>query len=146
MSADCVTPGAVTMLPDGRIHTLIVGAGPSGLAAAHRMTQAGIVPLIVERSGTAGGLMRSIAHGDFRIDMGRKELYTRIPEVDRLWRRLLGADYRQYPRRVGSLYRGRILEMSNRHRGFRRGLPWPWLICGGIDLLLCWLGAAMSSP
>jgi protoporphyrinogen oxidase len=128
------------------IHTLIIGAGPSGIAAAHKLTQAGVAPLILERGETAGGLMRSLTRGDFIMDVGRKELYTRIPEVDALWRRVLGEDYREYPHRVGSLYRGRILEMSHRYRGFRRGLPWPWLISGGIDLMLCWACSAMSQP
>lgn len=145
-SASRAASGTVTRLGDDQIHTLIVGAGPSGLATAHKLAQAGIVPLIVEQSATAGGLMRSIVRGDFRMDIGRKELYTRIPEVDRLWRAILGADYRRYPHRVGSLYRGRILEMSDRYRGARRGLPWPWLICGSIDLLLCWVGTGLSRP
>ena len=128
------------------IHTLIIGAGPSGIAAAHKLTEAGVSPLIVEKSDTAGGLMRSLTRGEFTMDMGRKELYTRIAEVDQLWRRILGEDYRKYPHRVGSLYRGRILEMSDRYRGFRRGLPWPWLISGGVDLLLSWVCSGMSRP
>ncbi|MGH6921968.1 MAG: NAD(P)-binding protein, partial [Geminicoccaceae bacterium] len=128
------------------IHTLIVGAGPSGLATAHKLTQAGIVPLIVERSATAGGLMRSIARGDFTLDIGRKELYTRIPEVDRFWREILRDDYREYPHRVGSLYRGHILELSGKYRGPLRGLPLPWLIWGGLDLVRCWLGTTLSKP
>jgi protoporphyrinogen oxidase len=128
------------------IHTLIIGAGPSGIAAAHKLTGAGVSPLIVEKCETAGGLMRSLTRGDFTMDIGRKELYTRIPEVDHLWRRILGNDYRGYPHRVGSLYRGRILEMSGRYRGFRRGLPWPWLIAGGADLLLHWVCCGISRP
>jgi protoporphyrinogen oxidase len=128
------------------IHTLIIGAGPSGIAAAHKLTEAGVSPLIVEKSHTAGGLMRSLTRGEFTMDMGRKELYTRIPEVDQLWHGILGEDYRKYPHRVGSLYRGRILEMSDRYRGFRRGLPWPWLISGGVDLLLCWICSGLSRP
>jgi protoporphyrinogen oxidase len=133
-------------MPAKDIHTLIIGAGPSGIAAAHRLTEAGVSPLIVERGETAGGLMRSLRRGDFILDLGRKELYTRIPEVDQLWHRILGDDYRQYPHRVGSLYRGQILEMSGRYRGLRRGLPWPWLIAGGLDLLLCWGCSARSQP
>ena len=133
-------------MPAKDVHTLIIGAGPSGIAAAHKLTEAGVRPLIVERSDAAGGLMRSLTRGEFTVDMGRKELYTRIPEVDRLWRRILGDHYREYPHRVGSLYRGRILEMSDRYRGFRRGLPWPWLISGGLDLLRCWICSGMSRP
>ena len=136
----------VTRLADGRIHTLIIGAGPSGLATAHKLAEAGIVPLIVEKSQAAGGLMRSLARGDFTFDIGRKELYTRIPEVDRLWREILRDDYRDYPHRVGSLYRGRILELSSRYRGLRRGLPLSWLIGGSLDLMRCWLGSSLSRP
>ena len=128
------------------IHTLIIGAGPSGIAAAHQLVQAGIAPLIVERGEAAGGLMRSLTLGEFTVDIGRKELYTRIPEVDQLWHRVLGEDYRKYPHRVGSLYGGRILEMSDRYRGVRRGLPWSWLIAGGLDLLLCWACSGTSRP
>ena len=133
-------------LPARDIHTLIIGAGPSGIAAAHKLTDAGVSPLIVEKSDAAGGLMRCLTRGEFTMDMGRKELYTRLPQVDQLWRRILGDDYREYPHRVGSLYRGRILELSDRYRGLRRGLPWPWLIAGGVDLLLCWLCSGMSRP
>jgi protoporphyrinogen oxidase len=136
----------VTRLADGRIHTLIVGAGPSGLATAHKLSEAGIVPFVVEKSRAAGGLMRSIPRGDFTLDIGRKELYTRIPEVDRFWREILRDDYREYPHRVGSLYGGRILELSSRYRGPLRGLPWRWLICGGLDLARCWLSMGLSKP
>jgi protoporphyrinogen oxidase len=136
----------VTRLADGRIHTLIVGAGPSGLATAHRLAEGGIVPLVVEKNQAAGGLMRSIRRGDFTLDLGRKELYARIPEVDRLWREILRDDYREYPHRVGSLYRGRILELSSKYRGPLRGLPLSWLIWGGLDLMRCWLGSRLSEP
>jgi protoporphyrinogen oxidase len=143
---DNMLPASVTRLADGRIHTLIVGAGPSGLAAAHKLAQAGVVPLIVEKSQVAGGLMRSLVRGDFIVDIGRKELYTRIPEVDRFWHELLRSDYRAYPHRVGSLYRGRILELSSKYRGPLRGLPWQWLLLGGLDLVRCWLGTRLSEP
>jgi protoporphyrinogen oxidase len=136
----------VTRLEDGRIHTLIVGAGPSGLATAHQLAEAGVVPLVVERSRAAGGLMRSNERGAFTLDIGRKELYTRIPEVDRLWREILRDDYREYAHRVGSLYRGRILELSAKYRGPLRGLPLPWLIAGGLDLVRSWLGSRLSKP
>ena len=126
----------VTRLADGRMHTLIVGAGPSGLATAHKLAEAGIVPLVVEKSQAAGGLMRSIQRGEFTLDIGRKELYTRIPEVDRFWHEILREDYREYAHRVGSLYGGRILELSSNYRGARRGLPLSWFIAGGFDLML----------
>lgn len=136
----------ISSMPTCRTHTLILGAGPSGLAAAHRLTEAGIKPLIVEKSGCFGGLMRSIRHGPFIVDLGRKELYSRIPEVDALWDSLLGGDYRAYPHRVGSLYRGRILEMSSAFRGLRRGMPLGLFVSGSVDLGCAWMFSGFRTP
>lgn len=128
------------------LHTLIIGAGPSGIAAAHRLASAGMKPIVVEKTDTFGGLMRSISHGQFILDIGRKELYTRIAEVDALWHETLGSDYRRYPHRVGSLYRGRILELSSGPRGPLRGVPVPWLLTGGVDLAASWVLAGVNKP
>lgn len=133
-------------MPICQTHTLVIGAGPSGLAAACRLAQAGLKPVIVEKSPYFGGLMRSIRHGDFVVDLGRKELYARIPEVDALWTDLLGEDYRAYPHRVGSLYRGRILEMSSRFRGIQRGMSLASFLAGGIDLAWAWMISGFRKP
>ena len=120
----------------GPLHTLILGAGAAGLAAAYRLALAGARPIVVEASDRAGGLMRSIRRHGFQVDVGRKELYTRIPEVDELWSEILGDDYRAYDHRVGVLYRGTILERSSRFRGPLRGMPLRLLAPAVLDLLL----------
>ena len=125
----------------GAVDLLIVGAGPSGLAAACRLVEAGHRPMILEKSEFYGGLMRSIRRGDFIVDLGRKELYSRIEDVDTFWNDLLGSDYRSYAHRVGSLYRGRILEMSGAYRGPRRGMPWGSFTAGAMDLGRAWLAS-----
>ena len=126
----------------------IVGAGPSGLSAALELARAGQQPLVLERTDRVGGLMRSIGWGDTVVDIGRKELYTRIPEVDDLWRTLLGGDSRPYPHRVGSLYKGHVVELSGAFRGMLRGVP-PRLLARGVVSLaagrLRRLGGAPSS-
>jgi len=50
------------------VHTLILGAGPSGLAAGYTLAKAGMRPVILERDKTAGGLMRCLHHGEFVVD------------------------------------------------------------------------------
>jgi protoporphyrinogen oxidase len=85
--------------------------------------------------------MRSIRHGDFVVDLGRKELYSRIGDVDTFWNGLLGCDYRSYDHRVGSLYRGRILEMSGAYRGPKRGMPLASFVAGAMDLGRAWLAS-----
>ena len=111
-------------------HTVVLGAGPAGLAAAYRLAQAEQAPVVLERGDRVGGLMRSVEKHDCSVDIGRKELYSRIPEVFELWMKILGEDYVLYPHRVGVLYEGTIMERSRIFQGWRRGLPWPLLLRG----------------
>src|SRR5438552_1838283 len=118
-----------------QVHTLILGAGTSGLAAGYALVKAGIKPVILEKDSVPGGLFRSIHRGDFIVDIGRKELYNRIARVDAFWSELLGNDYREYAHRGGILFNGHILDMSPAFRGFRRGMPWSMLLGCGLDFL-----------
>jgi protoporphyrinogen oxidase len=118
-----------------RIHTLILGAGPAGLAAGYELAKAGIKPAILEKEKECGGLMRSIRHGDFILDIGRKELYNRFQRVDKFWENILGSDYRVYEHRGGILYKRQILDMTSAYRGFRRGLSWGMFISCAFDFL-----------
>src|SRR3954447_17953299 len=111
-----------------KVHTLILGAGPAGLAAGYTLAQAGLKPLILEKDKVAGGLMRSIKRGDFVLDIGRKELYNRLEKVDLFWNKILGDDYREYAHRGGLLYDGHIIDQSPAYQGFRRGMPWGMFI------------------
>ena len=89
--------------------------------------------------------MRSIKRGDFVVDIGRKELYSRFPEVEALWSHILGHDLRPYPHRFGVLYRGRIIEVSSSYRGLRRGMPLGMFLVSGLDMLW-WLIRPYASP
>jgi protoporphyrinogen oxidase len=106
-----------------KIHTLLLGAGPSGLAAGYTLAKAGAKPVVLERDKVCGGLMRSFKRGDFIVDIGRKELYNRLEKVDAFWSALLGPDYRTYPHRGGVLYGQHLIDMSPAYRGLRRGMP-----------------------
>src|SRR5215468_7027699 len=117
------------------VHTLILGAGPAGLAAGYTLAKAALKPIVLEREKVSGGLMHSIKHGDFVLDIGRKELYNRIAKVDSFWNKILGDDYRLYPHRGGILYNGHIIDMSPSYRGFRRGMPWGMLVGCCLDFL-----------
>jgi protoporphyrinogen oxidase len=105
-----------------KLDVVILGAGPSGLTAAYKLSREGVKVVVVERAAQTGGLMTGIRHGDFTFDLGRKELYSRLPDVHDLWTELLGDDYRVYPHHVGLLYGGRILERSSAPRGAMRGM------------------------
>lgn len=127
-----------------QVHTLILGAGTSGLAAGYMLAKAGLKPVVLERDSVPGGLFRSIRRGDFIVDIGRKELYNRIAKVDAFWGELLGGDYREYAHRGGILFNGHILDMSPAFRGFRRGMPWAMFLGCGFDFL--WFRAKPGQP
>src|SRR5580698_283640 len=118
-----------------QVHTLILGAGPSGLAAGFILAKAGLKPVVLEKDKVPGGLMRSLHRGDFVVDVGRKELYNRLAKVDAFWSQLLGKDYRDYPHRGGILYDGRIIDMSPAFQGFLRGMPLGMFMGCCVDLL-----------
>lgn len=92
-------------------------------------------PLLIERGASPGGMLRGIRIGSHSLDLGRKELYNRIPEVNALLHELLREDYLAYDHRVGLLYEGLLLEYSSRFRGPLRGAPPAFLIRALKDLL-----------
>ena len=128
------------------VHTLILGAGPAGLAAGYILAKAGLKPVILDREKVPGGLMRSVRHGGFVVDVGRKELYNRLARVDEFWAGVIGPDYRPYPHRGGYLYQGHILEMSRNYRGFRRGMPWPMFLGCAFGFLWSRLNVLSGRP
>jgi phytoene dehydrogenase-like protein len=93
---------------------VVLGAGPSGLTAAHFLALAGARVAVVERQPQSGGLMRGFVRGAYALDLGRKELYSRHPEIHALWTSILGDDFRPYAHEVGLFSDGGIMEKKSR--------------------------------
>lgn len=129
-----------------QLHTLVLGAGPSGLAAGYILAKEGLQPIVLERDKVCGGLMRSLKRGEFIMDIGRKELYNRLAKVDALWSEILGDDYRSYSHRGGILYDGHIIDMSPGFQGVRRGMPWIMFVGCSLDFLLARAHAGAAKP
>lgn len=93
-------------MAEGRI--VVIGAGPAGLAAALVLARGGRPPLVLEAGARPGGLARTEEHAGFLFDMGGHRFFTRLPDVEGLWRSLLGPDLRCTPRLSRIFYRGRF--------------------------------------
>jgi len=77
---------------------VVIGAGPAGLTAARELTKAGLRPLVVEKRASVGGLARTEVFKGFRFDMGGHRFFTKVEEVKKIWREVLGEDFLQRPR------------------------------------------------
>lgn len=77
-----------------RVRQCILGAGPTGLAAAHRLLELGEESFVVlERDGWAGGLAASFVDGQgFTWDVGGHVVFSHYQYFDDLLASLLGDD------------------------------------------------------
>jgi protoporphyrinogen oxidase len=100
-----------------KFDAVILGAGSGGLAAAYRLARQGARVAVVEGAAQCGGLMRGVRRGEFCLDLGRKELYSRFDDVHALWSEVLGEEYREYEHRIGILHGERIVEQEAKSRG-----------------------------
>ncbi len=64
---------------------------------------------MLERTAHLGGIARTEVRDGYRFDVGGHRFFTRIPEVERLWRELLGPDLVEVRRLSRIRFRGRFL-------------------------------------
>ncbi|MEM9883262.1 MAG: NAD(P)-binding protein [Planctomycetota bacterium] len=87
---------------------LIIGAGPAGLTAGEALCRGGRRPLIVEATGQVGGTAGTEVHDGYRFDIGGHRFFTKVPAVEALWKRVIGTDFIQVPRRSRIYMRGQF--------------------------------------
>ena len=71
---------------------VIVGGGPSGLAAAYEAAGHGAAVSVFERLDIVGGLARTITFQGSRFDIGPHRFFTKNAEVRKLFTNLLGEE------------------------------------------------------
>ena len=91
------------------VEVAIIGAGPAGLSAAHALVQRGVDVLVLEKAHTVGGIARTETHNGYYFDIGGHRFFTKLPSVQRLWEKTLGADFLTVSRRSRIYYGGHFL-------------------------------------
>ncbi len=70
---------------------VMIGAGPAGLTAAYTLLkkESGMEVIILEASGSIGGISRTERYRGNRIDIGGHRFFSKSPEIMKLWTEIL---------------------------------------------------------
>lgn len=102
--------------------TLILGAGPAGLAAAYTLAGQGNEATILEKTDRVGGICRTVSHEGNIFDLGGHRFFTKFDEVQALWEEVLGDELLLRPRMSRIYYRGAFFDYPLRASNALRGL------------------------
>jgi protoporphyrinogen oxidase len=72
---------------------IIIGGGPAGLTASYQLSKADIPSIVLEKDNTLGGISRTVNYKDYHFDIGGHRFFTKIKEVENIWKEVLGADF-----------------------------------------------------
>jgi protoporphyrinogen oxidase len=101
---------------------IVIGGGPTGLAAAYELTRLGKETVVLEKLHTVGGLARTEQFRGNYFDMGGHRFYTQMPEIQQIWREILGDDLLLRPRLSRIYYRKRFFHYPLKPLDTLRGL------------------------
>ena len=70
---------------------IIIGAGPAGLTAAYELLEksSDCEVAVFEESNVMGGISRTVNYKDNRMDMGGHRFFSKVPEVNEWWEKML---------------------------------------------------------
>lgn len=88
---------------------VIIGGGPAGLTAAYELLQRSPRhrSIVLEASDMVGGISRTVEHNGYRFDIGGHRFFTKVPDVQKMWRDVMQDDFIRVPRLSRIYYRGR---------------------------------------
>ncbi|MDH3674802.1 MAG: FAD-dependent oxidoreductase, partial [Anaerolineae bacterium] len=82
---------------------VIIGAGPTGLTAAYQLSKLGRQTIVLEKAAIVGGIARTENYKGYGVDIGGHRFYTKVSEVEEIWREVLGDNFLRR-RRLSRIY------------------------------------------
>jgi protoporphyrinogen oxidase len=83
--------------------TVVMGAGPGGLATGYWLAKHGIDVTVLERAPVVGGLARTVERDGFRFDLGGHRWFSKVDEVNDFYREVI-ADETIWVHRISRIY------------------------------------------
>jgi protoporphyrinogen oxidase len=128
-----MTARANTTIHDGPV--VIVGAGVTGLVAAHLLAEAGAEVVVIEKMEALGGLARSYEYDGFVFDVGPHRFHTANPDVSGYIERVLGDRQVLFPRRSEVYFGGNYYLWPLKPQQLPQ-LPPSMALKSGFDLMI----------
>lgn len=119
--------------------TVIIGAGPAGLAASYLLSKQKVPVTCFEADSVVGGISRTVEHKGFRFDIGGHRFFTKIPSVNKLWHEILGEDFIRRPRVSRIYYNGKFFNYPLKPLNALLGLG----LFGSTQILASYLNARL---
>lgn len=87
---------------------VIIGAGPAGLTAAYELNKLGIKSEVYEKDDIVGGISRTVDYKGYKFDIGGHRFFTKVSEVEDIWKEILGEDFLRRDRLSRIYYKGKF--------------------------------------
>jgi protoporphyrinogen oxidase len=102
--------------------TVVIGAGPGGLAAAWELSGLGLDAVVLEQDAVVGGIARTVTYQGYRFDIGGHRFFSKVSRVREMWDELLGEDFLERDRMSRIYYGGRFFHYPLRPASALLGL------------------------
>jgi len=89
---------------------VIIGGGPAGLTVGYELMKSSIQSIVLERADKVGGISRTETYTGYRFDIGGHRFFTKVGEVETVWKEILADDFIQTPRLSRIYYNGKFYD------------------------------------
>jgi protoporphyrinogen oxidase len=72
---------------------VIIGGGPAGLTASYQLSKVSVESIVLEKDQTLGGISRTVNYKNYYFDIGGHRFFTKMKEVEDIWKEVLGDDF-----------------------------------------------------